>query len=67
MAHLVHIRDSLGPYLCGELSPAEEATFESHLLCCPTCRTTADQLSAVVALIPNLPPHLLQEAGPGPR
>jgi tetratricopeptide (TPR) repeat protein len=49
----------LSEYLDGELSPPERAAVDAHLLQCGTCRSTLDDLRAVVteaALLKNAPP-----------
>ena len=41
--------DRLSEYIDGELTPAEHLDFERHLVICARCRTTLDELQAVVA------------------
>lgn len=51
--------DRLSEYLDGELSPPERAAVDAHLLQCGACRSTLDDLRAVVseaALLRNAPP-----------
>lgn len=51
--------DRLSEYLDGELSPPERAAVDAHLLQCGVCRSTLDDLRAVVseaALLRNAPP-----------
>ncbi len=40
--------DRLSEYLDGDLAPGERTALEAHLLECPACRTTMDQLRRVV-------------------
>jgi hypothetical protein len=61
MDQYVHIRDSLGLYLCGELSPAEEAALETHLWCCAACQVEADGISAVVAMLMSMPAEVMAQ------
>lgn len=41
--------DRLSDYVDGELTPAEHLDVERHLVTCAACRTTVDELRAVVA------------------
>jgi anti-sigma factor RsiW len=41
--------DRLSEYIDGELSPAERAAVDAHLLICPECRSTLDGLQDVLA------------------
>jgi hypothetical protein len=41
------IRDLIGPYVLGDLDPAEERAVEGHLEGCPSCRQEAESLRLV--------------------
>lgn len=49
--------DRLSEYLDNELPRAERLELESHLLVCPACRGTLDELRAVVARAGRLEDH----------
>jgi anti-sigma factor RsiW len=49
------IADRLSDYLDGELSPAERASVDAHLMQCAACRATLDELRQVIARAGTLP------------
>ena len=53
--------DKLSDYLDGELTAGERAAVDAHLLACPECRQTLDELQRVVdtahGLVPRPPVH----------
>lgn len=53
-------REQMSAYLDGELGPAEQAAFGSHLNACPACPDELDSLRRVVSLLTSIP------AGPTP-
>ncbi|CAA9419593.1 MAG: hypothetical protein AVDCRST_MAG22-2460 [uncultured Rubrobacteraceae bacterium] len=69
-------RDLLGPFVMGELGPAEARAVEDHLEDCPSCREEAEVLRiaherlAEFAAVAEVPPSHLKDravAGMGPR
>jgi predicted anti-sigma-YlaC factor YlaD len=42
-----HVVDQLVEYFSGSLTPAEDATVESHLLSCAACRAEFDELGPI--------------------
>ncbi|MHA7276423.1 zf-HC2 domain-containing protein [Arthrobacter sp. HLT1-21] len=45
------LRESLGAYALGHLSPAEEYDMRVHLTGCPTCRAELEELAAAVSAL----------------
>jgi hypothetical protein len=62
--------DKLSDYIDDELAPGERAALEAHLVSCPACTDTLDELRAVVARAGTLtarPPDMDLWPGIAPR
>jgi len=51
-----HVRDELGGYVLGALTPAERRVVESHIEACSACRDELARLSGVPVLLDRLTP-----------
>jgi anti-sigma factor RsiW len=56
LAPVEHPGDSLSALLDGELSPADEAAVQAHLVACPTCRHEMEAVRVARLWVRALPP-----------
>lgn len=59
-----HVRDDLGVYLAGALSPREGRSVDAHLAACPDCAAEMSELSEVTAVLDGVTPELLMDGPP---
>jgi len=54
-------RIAIGPYVLGQLDPAEQAWMESHLASCPACRREVAEVAPVASLLLDASPTAGQQ------
>ena len=54
-------RDSLGPWVDGELTPETSSVVAEHVGTCAACRAAADEIRALSASLRGLPRHALPD------
>ncbi|ANN18584.1 anti-sigma factor [Amycolatopsis orientalis] len=64
MSAVGHDQGQLAAYVLGGLTPAEAATFETHLANCPTCRREVRELAELRYHLDEVPPEAFLEGPP---
>ncbi|GAB3710700.1 zf-HC2 domain-containing protein [Amycolatopsis oliviviridis] len=64
MSAVGHDQGQLAAYVLGGLTPAEAATFETHLASCPACRREVRELSELRYHLDEVPPEAFLEGPP---
>ncbi|WP_410665054.1 anti-sigma factor family protein [Amycolatopsis sp. lyj-84] len=64
MSAVGHDQGQLAAYVLGGLTPAEAATFETHLANCPTCRREVRELGELRYHLDEVPPEAFLEGPP---